>query len=367
MAVTSQKVTSGTVTSGTVTSGTVTSGTVPSAPTVSLIVPTLGHSPQLAAALVSLHKASRARPGDSEILLVVPSGLDPSTIPCLAAEPAALAAVDRVVETPRGGFSAANNVAFEASDGELVATVNDDAVVDETWLRELVDAMADPRLGAAQGVQRRFFEPHLLDGFGIGWNRWWQAVQLGHLRPLGEAPDTAAEIFGVSATAAIYRRRAVLDAHSPNIVGPFFDETLFAYYEDVDLAARLQAAGCRAVCLPTAGAAHVGSLSGRRLPFGGRQLIHANRHLVLARLLGRAFWAQWPRILCRDLIDGLRLAARGDLAGVGGLTAAKLRILRHLPQFAHLGEAAVDLRHWTESDHSAYYGLLKSGPPTTAP
>lgn len=326
---------------------------------LSVVVPTLGHSSQLADCLEALRQAAEACRDEVEIILVVPEGLDPSQIPCLQRNPAPLSAVGRIVTVDRPGFSAAVNTGFEASDSDLLATVNDDAVVDPAWLEELVGALADQRLGAVQGVHRRFDAPGKLDGYGIGWNRWCQAVQLGHGRPLGEAPGEPVEIFGVSATAAVYRRQALLDARSPSVVGSFFDEALFAYYEDVDLAARLHAAGSMALCRPSAGAVHVGSVSGRRLPFGGRRLIHGNRHLILARLLGRSFWRRWPRIAARDLIDGSRALIAGDLSGAVGIAAGQLRALRRLPRFAHLGEAYVDLRHWTESGQSAYYGSLR--------
>ena len=53
----------------------------------------------------------------------------------------------------------------------------------------------------------------------------------------------------MSATAAIYRRSALADLGD---AGRPFDARLFAYYEDVDLACRLRAAGHRALRVPAA-------------------------------------------------------------------------------------------------------------------
>ncbi len=54
-------------------------------------------------------------------------------------------------------------------------------------------------------------------------------------------PDVGVEeIFGVSATAAVYRREALRAVASG---GEVFDPRLGSYYEDVDLAGRLRAAG----------------------------------------------------------------------------------------------------------------------------
>ena len=67
---------------------------------------------------------------------------------------------------------------------------------------------------------------------GIDWNPWWQAVQIGHGRPAPPVTAEPREIFGVSATAALYRRAALQDLGEET-----FDPDLGSYYEDVDLAA----------------------------------------------------------------------------------------------------------------------------------
>ena len=60
----------------------------------------------------------------------------------------------------------------------------------------------------------------------------------GHDEPDVGQYDTAGECFGASGAAALFRRAALAD------IGPeYFDEDLFAYYEDVDLAWRLSRRG----------------------------------------------------------------------------------------------------------------------------
>lgn len=307
-----------------------------------VIVPTLGQSPHLAACLEALRQV-----GAAEVVVVVPHSLDPR---CLGlGDP--WQAADRWIRTYRPGFSAANNEALSGLDPSsgappFVATVNDDAVVEADWLSRLLDRLRQsPEAAAAQGLNLQW-DGRAVDGCGIGWNRWWQAVQIGHGLP-AEGFDPPGEIFGVSATAAVYRLEALQQVTLER--GPF-DETLFAYYEDVDLAARLRAAGWGAFCVPEARARHAGSVSGRRLPFGGRQLIHANRHLILARMLGRSWWRHWPRIATRDLLDLVGRLASGDLRGAGGIAAAAGRAVRRLPAFAHRGPATLELDPWTSTD-----------------
>ena len=79
----------------------------------------------------------------------------------------------------------------------------------------------------------------------------------------GSAPPSerrAREVFGVSATAALYRARG---ARGGRRRGQLFDPRLVSYYEDVDLAGRLRAAGYRALWVPEARARHAGSITGR--------------------------------------------------------------------------------------------------------
>ncbi|MCP4655862.1 MAG: hypothetical protein GY856_10640, partial [bacterium] len=184
-------------------------------------------------------------------------------------------------------------------------------------------------------------DPRLADGCGLIWNRYWQAVQIGRGAPALAATAEPVEVFGVSATAAIYRRQALAAVSGPALRA--FDAELFAFYEDVDLACRLRAAGYRAFLVPAARAQHAGSVSARQLAHGSRQLIYGNRYLVLARLLGRGFWPRLPIIWLRDAIDLGHALRRGELRHGAAIAAGWLRAARRLRRFAHAGPPAVPL------------------------
>ncbi len=191
--------------------------------------------------------------------------------------------------------------------------------------------------------------PERLDGCGLAWNGWWQAVQLGHdadlagLAVLTAAPPPpyAIEIFGVSATAALFRR-AALERVAP--AGNVFDPRLVSYYEDAELAGRLRAAGFRALLAPRAVAHHAGSASGRTASRERWRLIYGNRYLAAARLLGRGFWPRLPAMVCRDLADVLSprawRAAPPRRAPIAGIALGWARAARLLPAFAHRGAPA---------------------------
>jgi GT2 family glycosyltransferase len=312
----------------------------PDAPAVTAVVPTVGRSPWLADSLAAL-RAQRGA-GAIEILVVDQADAPLALPPGLA---------DRILRPGRTlGFAGGTNLGIAAARGDFVATVNDDALVAPDWIAILTATLlADPAAAAAQGVNLLLHQPARLDGCGLGWNAWWQAVQLGHdaeladLATLSAAPPLphALEIFGVSATAALFRRAALEQVALA--AGQVFDPRLVSYYEDAELAGRLRAAGFRALLAPHARAHHGGSASSHPASRERWRLIYANRYLAAARLLGSAFWTRLPRMVCRDLADilsPLRSTGRHEphhRERVAGVALGWLRAARLLPTFARLG------------------------------
>ena len=294
------------------------------------IVPSLGEAPDLERSLATVRAELAASGG---VLVWVQQGERPA--PRLGGEG------ERLVRLAgRAGFARAVNAGLAAAPGaERVALVNDDLELAPGWLATLGATLdRDSGLAAVQGVNLVADRPELADGCGIGWNRWLQAVQVGHGEP---APDAAAEpfeIFGASATGVLYRREALAAvARSAGV----FDERLGSWYEDVDLAVRLRAAGWRSACVPAARALHAGSATGRRRPLARATRLVANRWLVVAGLLGRRFAGAAPRMALRDLVDAVRAVAAGEPARALGHPAGWLVALARLPGFAHAGPPRV--------------------------
>ena len=82
----------------------------------------------------------------------------------------------------------------------------------------------------------------------------------------------------MSATAALYRRAAIGER--------FFDPMFFAYYEDVDLCARLHEQGWSTRVLPVIKATHRGSASASILGNDALRLRTRNRYWVARRHRG---------------------------------------------------------------------------------
>lgn len=316
------------------------------------IVPTLGRSELLADSVAGLRREG------GRVVVVAPRG---SALP---ASWSADGGVEVVSTDGALGFAAANLAGLDdAPQTEFVALVNDDAIVEDGWATALLAELdAHPRCAAAQGVVLTMDEdPDVVvgsridgsridgarvdgarvDGAGLAWNGWWQAVQIGHGESAGLLPGESAEIFGASATAAIFRRSA-LDS-----VGPLFDTALGSYYEDVDLAVRLRAAGWSARLVPSARARHAGSTTGRHL--GAARLVRRNRYAVLARALGGSVWLRLPKIVLRDLVDAIRALFAGEASTAAAVFSGTVSGLFRLPRSLRgRGLLSADaLRRWT--------------------
>jgi GT2 family glycosyltransferase len=298
---------------------------------ISAVIPTLGASPLLLPCLEALR-----RDGGSEMeIVVVDQGETPVEIP------AGLA--DRVVRPGENrGFTGGTNAGIAVATGDLLATVNDDLLVEPGWTAALAAALdGEPRAAAAQGVNVQLDQPERADGWGLAWNRALQAVQLGHGEPALPPGEPVREVFGVSATAALYRRTALAAVALPG--SQVFDEKLGSYYEDADLACRLRAAGWTALMVPAARARHAGSATGKTLPRARWASLYGNRYLVLARLLGTGLWPRLPLLAGRDGKDLARAVVEGEWTQGGGILAGWARALHHLPAFARRGGPAVPM------------------------
>jgi GT2 family glycosyltransferase len=182
------------------------------------------------------------------------------------------------------GFAAGVNIALRYGDAPYVALINNDVVLDDGWLATVRDAI-DDKTAAIQTIIRR--DANTIDGAGIDISDG-TIKQIGHGLPLG---STLAEAWGVSATATLYRRELL-----------HFDERFFAYYEDVELCARLHEQGWKTRVLPVAMATHRGSQSARRID--SLRLRTRNRYFV-ARLHKRV------GIVSMLILEDLRLLLRG--------------------------------------------------------
>jgi N-acetylglucosaminyl-diphospho-decaprenol L-rhamnosyltransferase len=150
------------------------------------------------------------------------------------------------------GFGPALNRAVGEHPADPLILLNNDVECEPRFVEALLDAAAG-EVESVAGVLVQEEAPELIDSAGVVADRTLMGFDYLHGEPL-EAAETAADPLGPTGGAALYR----LDAF--RAVGGF-DERIFLYYEDLDLALRLRAAGARSRLAAGARAVHAYSAS----------------------------------------------------------------------------------------------------------
>ncbi len=150
------------------------------------------------------------------------------------------------------GFGPALNRAVEEHPADPLILLNNDAECEPRFVEALLDA-ASEGVRMVAGVLTQERAPQLIDSAGVIADRTLMGFDYLHGEPLAVLAG-AADPLGPSGGAALYDRAAFA------AVGGF-DERIFLYYEDLDLALRMAAAGARCRLAPDARAVHAYSAS----------------------------------------------------------------------------------------------------------
>jgi len=257
---------------------------------VAVVIPTLNARELLLRCLESLDRQTRAA---DEIVVVDNASSDGTADAVVERHPHV-----RVLGNERNlGFGAAINRAALSLDADVLVLVNNDVVCEPTFLERLVAPLAQPEVGMVAGVLVQAAHPERVDSAGIeldvtlrSWDVLWN-------RPLEELANARAPV-GPCGGAAAYRLPPFQEAGG-------FDEALFAYWEDVDLALRLHAAGWRTALAADARAVHAhgqtlgaASPAARRLDAFGRGYVLAKYRVARGRPLTAVQIAllDWPAL-----------------------------------------------------------------------
>ncbi|PKO21166.1 MAG: glycosyltransferase family 2 protein [Chloroflexi bacterium HGW-Chloroflexi-1] len=290
----------------------------PAKPTASVIIPNYNGLRFLPTCLDALR--GQIYPADlTEVILVDDASTDDSVVFVREHYPEVV-----VVQLARNsGLAVGCNAGAAAARGDLLVLLNNDTEAEPGWLAALVETVrAHPQAGAIASKMLLFDRrDHLhnagdvMGADGIPRNRGvWQRDQ-------GQF-DADRTIFGGCGGGVAYRREAWEQAGG-------FDERLFMYLEDVDLAWRLQLLGWDAVFAPDARLYHHVSATGG----GALASFYTGRNTIwviakdmpgplIRRHFGRIVAAQWR--VTRDALaawrgEAARARVRGQLAGIVGL------------------------------------------------
>lgn len=164
------------------------------------------------------------------------------------------------------GFGKAINRAVAAHPGDPIIVLNDDAVPRPDFVEKLVAEADSTRAEMVAGVLLRGENEAVVDSAGILADNTLMAFDYltgSDVSALAQAPDP----LGPSGGAALYSAAAFEGAGG-------FDEEIFAYYEDLDLALRIKAAGGRCRLAKDAVVTHgysetLGARTGRKYALTG--------------------------------------------------------------------------------------------------
>jgi len=147
------------------------------------------------------------------------------------------------------GFARGHNLLINWSDSDYILVLNQDIVLAPDYLAGLIAFMEkNPNAASCSGKLMYWdFEEgeqtNRIDSFGLKIDRKRQVVDAWQGKKDFDIANQP--VFGVSATAAIYKRKAldIVATQRDNNHQEYFDEDFFAYKEDIDLAWRLRLMG----------------------------------------------------------------------------------------------------------------------------
>jgi GT2 family glycosyltransferase len=271
-----------------------------------IYIPNLDGRDRLAALLRSLEKQTRTAP-----VVVVDNGSGDGSRELLREE---FAEATMIELGENLGFGPALNRAIAAEPGDPIVVLNNDVVCEPQFLEALLEARSQGAEMAA-GVLLAERDPGRIDSAGVIADRTLMGFDYLNGEPR-EAAVAAPAPLGPTGGAALYARRAFEAAGG-------FDERIFLYYEDLDLALRLHARGARCELAADAAAVHaysqtLGAASGAKYErTGWSRGYMLRRYGVMGRPRDALRVLAVEGALCAGqmLVDHTALGLRGRLRG----------------------------------------------------
>lgn len=169
-----------------------------------------------------------------------------------------------LAQSSNTGFARGNNLGIKAAledpDVKYVALLNTDARLDPRWTEHVANfAEMKPKGACFQGTTLDYYNHAIIDSTHIFTSRNGQGTQ-GNWRHNFVHDLGPKKVFGVNAAACIISRRFI---ENQPFSSELFDEKMYMYLEDVDLAARATVMGWDNYLVPRALAYHMGSVSSK--------------------------------------------------------------------------------------------------------
>ena len=166
-----------------------------------------------------------------------------------------------IYNSRNSGFAGGVNIGIKHAiknkfDG--IALFNNDATADRDWLKNLNKVLINKHdIGLVAGLLLHE-DGKTIDSSGEFYSKWGLAFPRNRDQAI-EKSENNGYIFGATGGASLYRTSIFKD------IG-LFDETFFAYYEDVDISFRAQLAGWKAYYTNEAIAYHEQGVTSKKIP-----------------------------------------------------------------------------------------------------
>lgn len=154
------------------------------------------------------------------------------------------------------GFAGGCNLGYARARGELIALINQDTQVDPLWIEQLVSVMESDEIIGAVVPKILVRDGPLIDCIGAEFDDIGFCWSRGHGQSDEGQFDEPVDVAALTGCSVLLRSSAIQGVR-------LFDESLFMYYEELELTLRIRAAGYRIVSAPAAVVRHEVSASVR--------------------------------------------------------------------------------------------------------
>lgn len=156
------------------------------------------------------------------------------------------------------GFAKAYNQGIHWTSGKYVLVLNQDVYLDKNFLQETINFLDSyPKVAAINPAIFKWLDnpsDKIVDSLGVSFTNSFRFYNVGEGNKYADLEKIDIKpVFGFTGTAVIFRRSALYDVAWQR---QFFDESFFAYKEDIDLSWRLRWRNWDIVNLPQAIAFH---------------------------------------------------------------------------------------------------------------
>lgn len=206
------------------------------------------------------------------------------------------------------GFAKAVNQGIKAARYPFVFLMNSDVVIEKGTLGILLQEIEkDLSVFSVQPKMMQFHHPDLIDDAGDIYTPFGWAFQLGHGLP-DKYYNKRRRTFSCCAGAALYRKSIFEE------IG-YFDESFFAYMEDVDIGFRARRFGYENIYTPKTKVFHIGSASfGKQMTdFRAELSGRNNMKVVLNNMSNWGLFINFPMIVIGFLIKSIKYYKDGYL------------------------------------------------------